>query len=368
MADRYGVYVHLPWCARRCHYCSFNVHVDPGRDERAYTDALLDQWAGLRGAFEGPPETVAFGGGTPSLHPPALLAEVIEALGPTGEVSLEANPESCDRVEAWRDAGVTRLSLGVQTLDARWSRFLNRAHSLDQSRALLERVRAASFPTWSVDLIFGLPGQTVADLQRELDRLLAHEPPHIALYGLTVHPGTPFERAVQRGAHLPVDEDVWADMYDALVERLEAEGLDRYEVSNFARAGHRSAHNQHYWTGRPYAGLGAGAHGFLPDGTRTIVPDDPAAFIRSPRTSAREQPGPRQAATDLLLATLRHVDGLDRRTLRGRGFDIDPHAIGLLERTGAIETPSDRVRLVGRGWHLADHVTARLADALVPAP
>ncbi|MCP4809253.1 MAG: coproporphyrinogen III oxidase family protein [Proteobacteria bacterium] len=367
MKNRYGVYVHLPWCARRCHYCSFNVHVDPDRDERAYTDAVLAQWTAMRPAFTGAPETLAFGGGTPSLHPPDELARLVRALAPQGEVSLEANPESSEHVEAWRDAGVTRLSLGVQTLDARWTRFLNRAHGLEESHALIERVRAAGYPTWSVDLIFGLPGQSVADLEQDLDRLLAHEPPHVALYGLTVHPGTAFERAVQRGRLTPVDEGVWEAMYTMLIERLADAGLDRYEVSNFARPGHRSAHNEHYWTGRAYAGLGAGAHGLLPDGKRTIVPEEPAAFIRAPRAWETEEPSPEMAATDLVLSSIRHVDGLDLGALRRTGWGLAPDPVQRLVDADVLVAGPRRVRLDGRGWHLADHVTARLVAALRPS-
>lgn len=366
MPSPYGVYVHLPWCERRCHYCSFNVHVDPGRDEGAYTDALMTQWDGLAEAFVGRPATLAFGGGTPSLHPPALLARLIEHIAPVGEVSLEVNPESAEHVDAWREAGVTRVSLGVQTLDARFTRFLNRAHDLEASHRLIERVAAAGFRTWSVDLIFGLPDQDLEDLERDLDRLLAHEPPHVSLYGLTAHPGTDYARAVDAGRLVPTDEDTWDDMYTRLIERLHDAGLARYEVSNFARRGHRSEHNQHYWKARPYAGLGAGAHGLMPDGTRTVVPDDPSGFIQAPRTMRLTPSDPHQMAVDRVLSMLRHVDGVPYSALRALGWTFEPAAVARLAAADVLQASPDRVRLVARGWHLADHVTRRLVDALRP--
>jgi len=352
----YGVYVHLPWCARRCHYCSFNVHVDEARPEAAYTRAVIEQWAALCPAFEGRPSTLAFGGGTPSLHPPALLAEIIDAVGATAEISLEANPESMN-AEAWLDIGVTRVSVGVQTFDERAVRFLNR-HSVEAAHRAISAARA--FPSWSVDLIFGLPGQDLAAWDRELDVLLAEDPPHASLYGLTVHPGTPYARAVEAGHHLPVDEDTSGAFYERAAERLIGAGLERYEVSNFARPGHRSRHNTHYWSDRPYAGLGAGAHGYLPDGRRTLSAADPATFIAAPTRWHDEAPTPDQAATDRLLAMIRSSDGVPNA-----GFDA--RVVGDLVDAGLVRA-DDRVRLNGRGWGLADYVTLRLARCAQRSP
>lgn len=351
----YGVYVHLPWCARRCHYCSFNVHVDEERPERAYTNALLEQWEGLRAQFEGAPETLAFGGGTPSLHEPALLAELVDAIAPTGEVSIEANPESMN-AQAWLDLGVTRVSLGVQTFDGRYIRFLNR-HSADQARRAIAAI--TPFESWSIDLIFGLPGQTIDDLDHELDALLEHDPPHASLYGLTVHPDTAYARTVAAGRHRPVSDDSFAELYERAAERLVSAGLERYEVSNFARPGHRSQHNLHYWRDRHYAGLGAGAHGFLPDGSRTIGKPDPAVFIAAPLDMDVERPSPEQAALDRLLSGIRHTDGVD-------AAPFDPETLEELERAGLVAVDPN-VRLIGRGWSVADSVTKRLAFALPAA-
>ncbi|HJN75756.1 MAG TPA: coproporphyrinogen-III oxidase family protein [Myxococcota bacterium] len=351
--SRYGVYVHLPWCARRCHYCSFNVHVDPSRDEEAYTEAVLRQWETLREHFSGPPETLAFGGGTPSLHPPRLLGRLVDAIAPAGEISLEANPESMN-TDAWLALGITRVSLGVQTFDPRQVRFLNR-HRPEHAQRALEAVKR--FPTWSVDLIFGLPDQELGDLDVELDRLLAHDPPHASLYGLTVHPGTAFSAAVARGQLQPAGDDRYVDLYERAAERLEDAGLARYEVSNFARVGHRSAHNLHYWTMRPYAGLGAGAHGLLPDGRRTVGTADPRAFIADPLDMLVETPTPDQVAVDQLLSCIRLREGTS-------SANFDEAVLAELAAAGLVAVDS-HVRLVGPGWALADAVTRRLASAIV---
>lgn len=367
---RYGVYIHLPWCASRCHYCSFNIHLAQRRPEAAYTRALLKQWHAQRALFEGSPETLHFGGGTPSLHPPELLARLVEDIGPTAEVGLEANPSSTspEQVRAWLRAGVTRLSLGIQSFSPRFVRFLNRGHSLEQSLALLDAVAAEQPPSWSVDLIFGLPEQTLADLDQELNHLLSRRPPHVSLYGLTVEPGTAYARTVTKGRWVPADEGTWEAMYLRVVERLEEQGYERYEVSNFALPGHRSRHNEQYWRYRPYAGLGAGAHGFLPDGRRTVGLEQPEDFIERPLTWASiERPGAEEALGDLLVSTLRHSEGLPLEMLHAHGWALDAARLQPLLVSGHLLLDARSLRLGPQGWTVADALTARIEAAAIPA-
>lgn len=364
----WAVYVHLPWCRTRCPYCAFNIVVDRGWDKAAYTQALLQQWRAWRGAYEGAPETLFFGGGTPSLHPPEQIAALIAAIAPTGEVSLEANPGqvSAEGLAGWREAGVTRLSLGVQTFQARHARLLNRGHTVAQSRALLKRVAESGLRTWSVDLIFALPGQTLEELDADLDELLVCGAPHVSLYGLTPEEGTPLGRAVERGRiHLP-DADAWRERFDHIAARLNAAGLERYEVSNFARPGHRCRHNELGWMGHPYLGLGAGAHGFLPDGRRTVGEPDVARFITAPLAWQEETPSAEQACIDRLLGGLRHLDGVPVQDLTRYGFDLDPRILRTLTEGELLAPDPQRVRLGPRGWALADAVVARLVEALIP--
>ena len=193
MADDFGVYVHIPWCRRRCPYCAFAISTISERPTDAYTDAVSIQWAAEATHFPGAPTSVAFGGGTPSLHPPGDIARLIRlaALAPGAEVSLEANPEDVNAplLEALRGAGVTRLSLGVQSFEARSARLLNRAHSVARGPDRARLVAAAGFESWSLDLIFAQPGQSLAAWATDLEAALALAPPHLSLYGLAAEEG-----------------------------------------------------------------------------------------------------------------------------------------------------------------------------------
>lgn len=367
----WGVYVHVPWCRRRCPYCSFYVEVDRGPDHAAYTDAVLRDLDAARAPFDalGPPATLFFGGGTPSRLPADQLARIVRAVAPTGEVSLEANPEDLEpaTLDALRAAGVTRLSVGLQTFDQNFARVLNRASTVDQARAALTRVAATGFTSFSVDLIFGLPGQTLADLDADLDALAAVSPPHVALYGLTYEPGTPFERARDKGRFRELHEDVWHAMVVRIHERLRALGLQRYEISNYARPGHESAHNQLYWSDRPYLGLGPSAHGYAPDGSRARQVADLVRW-QAGEPAEIEHPTPWQAAADLLVSGLRSRDGLCRARLRRRtALRLDDRLLHTFIDQGLLALDGDVLRVTEAGVPVADGLVERLADRLLDA-
>jgi oxygen-independent coproporphyrinogen-3 oxidase len=265
-----SLYVHLPWCLAKCPYCDFNSHALPeGRPpEDRYIDALIaDLDAALPLVWGRPVISVFIGGGTPSLFSPEgidrLLAAIRArlALEPGSEITLEANPGTFERerFKAFRAAGVTRLSIGVQSFDDGMLQRLGRVHDGAQARAALEEASQA-FETFNLDLMYALPGQGLAQLQQDLDTALAFAPPHLSIYHLTIEPNTRF--AVQRPSQLP-DDDLASDMLDLIVERTEAASLQRYEVSAFARPGHRCRHNLNYWQFGDYLGIGAGAHGKL---------------------------------------------------------------------------------------------------------
>lgn len=335
------------------------MDVRRARPYGAYTDALLREWASCRALFPSP-ATLFFGGGTPSLHPAEELARVVDAVAPTGEVAAEANPSDLGAFAALRRAGITRLSIGAQTFDPATAARLGRRRDAALAREAVAAAREAGFRSVNVDLIFAVPGQTVARLEADLDALLSARPDHVSLYGLTVEEGTAFARA-----KLPwTGDDDWRAMYDLAVERLAGDGLDRYEVSNFARAGHRCVHNEHYWRARPWAGLGAAAHGFWPDGTRVVNVRDVDAYVAAADPAvSRERPSPRALATELCWSTLRHVDGLDRAELRARtGLDVRPPPA--LLAAGLVAAQGDSLRLGPEGWALADGVARRLADTL----
>ncbi len=369
-AQAAGAYVHWPWCRIRCPYCAFLVSVDAEAPWSAYTDALLEQHRALQPAYGGPPATLFFGGGTPSLVPASQLARIIEAVAPRGEVSLEANPEDVteERLQAWLRSGVTRLSLGIQSYDADTALPLGRRSKVARHREVTRLVADAGFSSWSVDLIFAVPGQTADAFARDLDTALGFEAPHVSLYGLTEHPGTPYTRAVRAGRMVPPDDEHWSRLWELAEVRLEQSGVHRYEVSNFARPGHRCRHNERIWRGAPYLGLGVGAHGLLPDGRRTVGGDDATAFAEAPDWTIDTIPDPPTRALDYLIASLRHVDGVDLAVLAERGGSLAPEPVDALVAASVVQRTSVGIALHGRGWRIADGVLNRLAAALGTGP
>ena len=268
-----SLYVHLPWCLAKCPYCDFNSHALPrpdqgGLPEARYIEALIaDLEAALPQVWGRPVHSVFIGGGTPSLFSADAIGRLLAAIRarlpllPGCEITLEANPGSFerDRFRDFRKAGVTRLSVGVQSFDDAMLAKLGRVHNGAQARAALTEA-AAAFETFNLDLMYALPGQTLAQLHADLDIALSFAPPHLSIYHLTIEPNTRFATAPP--AHLP-DDDLASDMLDAITDRTASVGLQRYEVSAFARSGHRCRHNLNYWQFGDYLGIGAGAHGKL---------------------------------------------------------------------------------------------------------
>ena len=260
-----ALYVHLPWCIKKCPYCDFNSHESRGPvAEAAYLAALrADLEAALPLVWGRRVHSVFIGGGTPSLFSPDTIDQLITDLRarlpfePGLEITMEANPGTFerDRFKAFRAAGVTRLSIGVQSFDDELLKALGRVHDAAQAHAAVAEARA-HFETFNLDLMYALPGQTVARFAADLDHALAHEPPHLSVYHLTIEPNTLFAK------YPPVvpDEDTASDMLDVITDRTAAAGLERYEVSAFAKPGHRCQHNLNYWQFGDYLGIGAGAH------------------------------------------------------------------------------------------------------------
>ena len=262
-----ALYVHLPWCLKKCPYCDFNSHESKSVPEAMYLDALrADLEAALPLVWGRKVLSVFIGGGTPSLFSPASIDRLIGdirarlPLEAGAEITLEANPGTFERerFKAFRAAGVTRLSVGVQSFDDAALERIGRVHDAAQARSAVEEA-AAAFDTFNIDLMYALPGQSLAALQKDLDTALSFAPPHLSVYHLTLEPSTFF------ATHPPVlpDEDTAAEMLDLITATTASRGLQRYEVSAFAKAGHRCAHNLNYWQFGDYLGIGAGAHGKL---------------------------------------------------------------------------------------------------------
>ncbi len=267
-----GLYVHVPFCRKACHYCDFYFTPRASLME-AYTQALLQEIALYRPLLEAAPiETVFFGGGTPSWLPPALWESIFSALtelrtfSPT-EVSLEANPEDLtpDRLQTWKALGITRLSVGIQSFLPKVLRTLGRWHDPQRARVALEHLSQAGFASWSVDLIFAVPSQTLSDFEADLNAALQLQVPHISLYGLTLEPRTVLYKKYKRGAFSPVSDELYEELYLTAHRYLAQAGYEWYELSNWARPGHECQHNWRYWLRKPYIGLGPSAHSYLPE-------------------------------------------------------------------------------------------------------
>ncbi len=262
------LYVHVPFCQRRCSYCDFSIAVRKRVPAQPYVETIRQELE--QTALVGPLETVHFGGGTPSLLPAAAIASLLDTISSraplhdTVEITLEANPEDVTDAAAsgWRSAGVNRISLGVQSFDDRVLQWMHRVHDAQRARAAVRTLRAVGFDNLSLDLIFALPTRLQRDWARDLDAAIALEPEHLSLYGLTVEPRTPLHRWIARGAASAPSDERYAEEYLAAHARLGSAGFVFYEVSNAAREQRRSRHNSAYWIGRPYAGVGPAAHSF----------------------------------------------------------------------------------------------------------
>lgn len=316
-----SLYIHLPWCLKKCPYCDFNSHEARGEfPEQRYLDALrADLESSLPLIWGRSVHSVFIGGGTPSLFSPEaidrLLSEVraLLRLEADTEITLEANPGTFekDRFKAFREAGVTRLSVGVQSFDDRFLQALGRVHSADQARAALDEA-ARHFETFNIDLMYALPGQTLADLDRDLDIALGFNPPHLSVYHLTLEPNTYFAKFPPA---LP-DEDLAYEMLDRITERTGLAGLSRYEVSAYARAGHRCFHNWNYWQFGDYLGIGAGAHGKLSFAHRVLRQvrwRDPQLYmdnaLKGQPMASEEEVAPAELPFEFMLNALRLREG-----------------------------------------------------------
>ena len=378
-----ALYVHWPYCARICPYCDFNVvRAKPGKDGgRAEEQAVLIQAIladmEAQAALTGPRRlaSIFFGGGTPSLMAPEAVAAVIARartlFPPRGaiEITLEANPTDAEaaRFAALSDAGVNRLSMGVQALDDAALAFLGRNHSADEARRAVA-VAARAFPRLSIDLIYARPDQTVEGWRAELTGAIDMGFEHVSPYQLTIEPTTAFGRAVARGAWTPPDEDRAAALYETTQAVLEAAGFDAYEVSNHAHGeAARSAHNLHVWRGGDYLGLGPGAHGRLTlDGARTAtvahrgIADYVVGVGAGTPWRERETQSARDAAEEKVLLGLRTVEGVMLADLAvlGRTVEIEPLA-GLIA-DGFLVVEAGRVRATTAGRPVLDGVLRAL--------
>ena len=284
MPDRqsaFSLYIHIPYCISKCPYCDFNSHVVAEIPEDHYTAALLQELAhyGESADWQGRTvQSIFFGGGTPSTFKPESIGKLLARTAATFpiqadcEITLEANPGTVDgdHFFGYRDAGVNRISVGVQSFQPRLLKFLGRIHSADEARNALEVVRRAGFDNFSFDLIFANPDQTLHELEADIDTAMEFNPPHLSAYNLTFEEGTPFHHEYRSGRLASLTEDEEIAMAEMIEAKLRVAGLLRYEISNYARPGFYSRHNVNYWQSGDYLGLGAGAHSYCQKWRRSM--------------------------------------------------------------------------------------------------
>ncbi len=384
---RLSLYIHWPYCPSRCHYCDFNAYA-VGRDPSGlfddYQTALKTELKGRLGQIHErmgarplSAGSIFFGGGTPSLTPPEMIEEMIALIGnllpvsQSTEITLEANPGtvSTKGLRAFRKAGINRLSLGVQSLRNTELRFLGRLHDAHTARRAVDCVREAGFENYSIDLIYGLPGQALRDWEESLEGALEFSSPHVSAYELTLEPGTPLAGRLD----FTLDEDRLNEMHLRAEEKLEAAGYEHYEISNYARPGFRCRHNIHDWTGGECLGLGAGAHSYL-NGVRSRnvrLPEDYRASVlkQGHAVEETERLPPRRAAGEAVMLGLRIREGIDLAALGDRtgSRPLEDFAGPLREMVddGRLIQDGSRIRLSDSGRLLADAVAKKF---LGPAP
>ena len=369
------LYVHAPFCARRCIYCDFAVQVNAHPDAEPWQERIVQEWQmwhdrGVR--TDAPLATLYVGGGTPSLLPGGSLIGlarsigVLEPGGSVGEWTAEANPESFTESVAreWIEAGVNRVSLGAQTFSPSGLRWMGRLHAPEDVAAAVERARMVGISNLSADLILGLPDSADRSWEEDLDRMLTLDLPHISVYGLTVEKDTPLAGMIREGRTDAPSESRYRREFLQTADRLSAEGYDQYEVSNFARPGFESRHNRAYWDRSDYLGLGNGAHSFV-DGVRWW---NDRAWERYGRRVASgvlpvagwERPRVDQVRLEELWLALRTNRGLDVREWAGAGREMTSDWIA----RGWARRSDDRIRMTPEGWLVMDELVAELDAAL----
>ncbi len=376
-----SLYIHIPYCVSKCPYCDFNVHVVSKIPEGEYCGALLrelefyaqsEHWHGrdLKSVF--------FGGGTPSTFSPRSIGGILEQAAalfpfdPDIEITLEANPGTDDtkNFSGYRSCGVNRLSLGVQSFQPRLLKFLGRLHSADETRKALRIIRQVGFANFNLDLIYGSPGQSLADLKADLAEALSFDLPHLSAYNLTIEEGTPFHREHRAGKIQPLSEDEELAMAEMVEETLAREGLERYEISNYAKPSYPSLHNLNYWQGGDYLGIGAGAHSYRRErngevfGRRWHNEKSPSGYMEKVALFGQAVVGDetsdlKTAAGEFMFLGLRMRQGIliERfSALFGKEPGEFYPQIGHLKEGGFVEEGDGHLRLTRRGVTVANSI------------
>ncbi len=367
-----SIYVHIPFCKSRCRYCDFYSTTLLSRREEYI--AVLQQELRMRLAPQTSISTVYFGGGTPSLLEPEQIRQVLDEIdrlsGLKGsksiEITMEANPGDLNqtKLKALREAGVNRLSIGIQTFSTPLLQRIGRRHTSEQAIQAVIMAQQAGFDNISVDLMYGLPGQTLEDWSKDLDQLARLHVQHVSAYCLTYEEGTPLYRDLEQGLIEEADDELANAMQEMAISKLAEMGIMRYEVSNYAIPGYESRHNSHYWTHEAYLGIGAGAHSFDGCHTHSFNGDDLEAYLHVCNTSAqslqewrqKEELTPDDLYNEMIMLGLRTVKGVDIKRIKNEYLkhfyaQSEPYLV-----SGMLKRKDDYICANADGWHLLNRI------------
>lgn len=365
-----GLYVHIPFCRKACHYCDFHFSTSTAlRNEMVA--AILQEIEVRARPYSQTTDTIYFGGGTPSLLPSSDLARILSALqaayqvSPKAEVTLEANPDDIDalRLSEWRSIGFNRLSIGIQSFREEDLRWMNRSHSAEQARTAVGQALDQQFTDLSIDLIYGLPTLPNSDWSKNLDIALSLGVPHLSCYALTVEKGTPLEALIQRQKKPAPIPEQQAEQYLLLLDRSAAAGYEAYEISNFSLPGHRSRHNSAYWNGTPYDGFGPSAHSYDGHSRRWNLASN-TGYIQAIREGSiaytAETLRPEQQLNEYVMTSLRTLEGINLAKVAQQWGDEQVkrliHSVTHQVPEGQIELSEAHIRLTRDGRLFADGI------------
>lgn len=369
-----GIYIHIPFCKQACSYCNFYFLTRKELVE-PFVDSLIEEITSYRGHLfaEQPIKTIYIGGGTPSLLSHAQLKQIFDALRDVfeidaEEVTLEMNPDdvSVAYLNGLRDLGVNRASMGVQSFDPSLLLFMHRAHDPTEAEQALQMLRTANFPSFTADLIYGNPGQSLDQLDRDIDHLLSFDPPHISAYSLTVEEGTRLGKQVELGRIVAPDDDVVAEHFDLVEKKLLDKGIERYEVSNFAKPGKEAIHNSNYWRHVNYLGLGPSAHSLLwaqGGARRWSNKKDIKLYLSKEWNQLIDEETSldlMDLAEERLMLGLRTVEGISPDLMKSvYGYELSEKQKKWLNRQqqdGFMSLDADHIRLSASGLKIADYL------------
>jgi oxygen-independent coproporphyrinogen-3 oxidase len=364
-----GIYIHVPFCKQACSYCDF-YFVTRTSEREHYVQRLQNEIAsyGQTEFADDPVETIYFGGGTPSLLEPKQIEQILTALHSsftldTREVTFEMNPDDVSKtfLADLKSLGIDRASMGVQTFQPELLEVMNRAHSSDEALECLELLSASGFTSFTVDLIYGNPSQSLQQLEKDVETLLDFHPPHISAYSLTIEPNTRLGKQVELGRIAPPKDDKVADHFDLINSRLRDQGIERYEVSNYSEPGREAIHNSNYWEHKNYLGMGPGAHSFWwgDNAQRWENEKDLRAYLRNEDQQLKEELSLQKLAEERLMMGLRTRAGVSQQKLEKKyAYTLNNRQLEYLEKRAQEEKVviGDYIKLTDKGIKIADAI------------